>query len=284
MKYLLCALLLAASCHAMAECENGLPLHGVVTIDNCDARGPNCVRADKALYEYMESVKDDPAAVSVGITASPWHFYDADMHILSVEELAARIRPLLAKDKGLKRVVLLGSWTGVAPTPGGKSLAQRLSAALDGFPVQGEGGFLWIAKDGSMRTTNEAFSVMRSGPYGIAPGAEVMVSFVAGWPATMSAQFVKAGNAEGIMLAGVGWEVFTLCPEQALQAFEAAARLSNAIAAYNAAVMLLERGHPGDAEAAMAYLSQAAGAGDKNAATRLEQLRHGTHPQGSAAP
>jgi TPR repeat protein len=135
-------------------------------------------------------------------------------------------------------------------------------------------GFLWIAKDGNVRTTHQAMSLMRSGPYGVAPGAEVMVSLAAGWPALMSDAVLKKRDADGIMRAGAGWDVFFLCPDHALQLFEAAAKLSSVIGAYNAAVMHLERGNPGDADAAAALLSQAAAAGDQKAKAQLEQLRH----------
>jgi TPR repeat protein len=182
------------------------------------------------------------------------------------------MRPHIAK--GLKRVVLVSSWTDVAPDRGNKSLAQKLSDALKGFPVSGMDGFLWIAKDGAMRTTRQAYTVKQGyGPYSIADGDEVMVSLAAGWPAELEDYFVKERNAEGIMQAGAGRDIYSLCPDRALQAFEAAAKLSHPIAAYNAAVMRLERNGEGDIEAATALLSQAASAGDKKSRARLQKLK-----------
>jgi hypothetical protein len=278
MKYLLCTLMLVASGHALAECGEGMPLRGTIALASCDPRSPNCVSAPRIGSGYLKKAKEDkarsdPASMPVWIDASPLHFYDSDSRILTVEDLAGMLRPLLAKRKTVKRVVLYGSWTGVAPAHGGKSLAQRLSQALNGMPVKGMDGYLWIAEDGSMHTTQAAPSPTRSGPYGIVPGAEIMTSYVTGWVATLSDRLVEAGNTQGILLAGAGWDTFFLCPDRALQTFEAAAKLSSPVAAYNAAILHLERGRPGDNEAAAALLAQAAAEGDEKAKARLAQLR-----------
>jgi TPR repeat protein len=194
------------------------------------------------------------------------------MRIITVEEVAEMARPLIAR--GVKRIALIASWTAVAPDKEGKSLRQKLSETLSGFPVSGMNGFLWIAKDGSTRTTRQAFTVRQGrGPYRIALGEEVMVSLVAGWPAEDEDIFLKERNADGIMRAGAGWDILFLCPEKALQAFEAAARLSHSVAAYNAALIRLERKNIGDLDAAKELLSQAAIAGDKKAQARLQALR-----------
>jgi TPR repeat protein len=63
-----------------------------------------------------------------------------------------------------------------------------------------------------------------------------------------------------------------LCPERALQAFEYAAQLGHPIAAYNAALMRLDRGGQGDLDAAKELLLKASNAGDKKAQERLQLL------------
>lgn len=272
MKFVLGILIGMASLQVLAECKSSLPLEGVASIESCDPQTKNCVPGAKALYTYMGKTKDDPSVVSVSLHASPWRFYDPEMRILSVEDVAELLRSHLKK--GVKRIHLAASWTGVAPAPGQKSLAQRLSEQLKGFPVEGEDGFLWISKDGATRTTRQAFTVTRGGrPYGVKDGDEVMVSFVAGWPATFEDAFVKEQNADGVMRAGAGWDIFFLCPDRALQSFEEAARMSNPIAAYNAAMLRLERGDTGDLEAANALLRRAAEIGDSKAVSKLKTLK-----------
>ena len=76
---------------------------------------------------------------------------------------------------------------------------------------------------------------------------------------------------------GAGWDIYSLCPDHALKTFEAAAKMSNSIAAYNAALMRLERNGDGDVEAARALLSQAAGAGDAKAQAKLKTLSTKSH-------
>ncbi|MGD1075224.1 MAG: hypothetical protein ABR903_03980, partial [Thermodesulfovibrionales bacterium] len=61
----------------------------------------------------------------------------------------------------MKRIDLIASWTGVAPDRDGKSLAQKLSDVLNGLPVSGKDGFVWIAKNGAVRTTHQAFTVQK---------------------------------------------------------------------------------------------------------------------------
>jgi TPR repeat protein len=99
-----------------------------------------------------------------------------------------------------------------------------------------------------------------------------MVSLVAGWPVGFEEDYVKERNSEGIMSAGAGWDIFMLCPERALQSFEAAAKLSNPIAAYNAALMRLERGKGDDVKVATNLLMQADKLGDKKARTMLRKI------------
>jgi hypothetical protein len=175
--------------------------------------------------------------------------------------------------QGVKRIVLIASWTGVAPDPNGKSLAQKLSDLLNGFPVTGMDGFVWIAKDGAIRTTHQRFTAKRAKyPYLVHPGDEVMASFSTGWHILFEDDWINERDAGGIMRAGVGWDVFGLCPDRALQSFETAAKLSDPIAAYNAALIRLQRGKEGDLVAATALLSQAAALGDKKAQARLQRL------------
>lgn len=272
MKHVLILLLSIASLQVLADCQTSLPLEGIASIDSCDPQDKACVSAGKVLYTYMGRTKDDPSVLSVGLHASPWRFYDPEMRILGVEEVAEILRSHLKR--GVRRIHLSASWTGVAPASGEKSLAKRLSQQLKGFPVEGEKGFLWISKDGVTRTSRQAFTVTRGGrPYGVKDGEEVMVSFVPGWPATMEEAFVKEGNADGIMRAGAGWDIFFLCPDRALQSFEVAAKLAHPIAAYNAAMLRLERGNKGDLEAASELLKQAAEAGDSKAIGKLTMLK-----------
>lgn len=270
MKFIACVILLAACFGAQADCPSNLPLQGAVNIDSCDRSGGKCVRADEALHEYMEAVPDnDPESLSLGLHASPWHAYDAEYHILEIDELADIVRQQGSK---IKRVVLLASWSGVAPDRKSRSLAQKLSNALNGMPVTGKDGFVWLSKDGAIHTTRQAFTLRMSGPYWVAKGDKVMASLVAGWPLDHEAQFSKSRDAEGLMRAGAAHAIFMLCPKAALKAFEASAALANPIAAYNAAIMRLERGGSGDAKVATALLKQSAAAGDKKAQAKLRSL------------
>ncbi len=101
-----------------------------------------------------------------------------------------------------------------------------------------------------------------------------MTSLVAAWPIAFEAALAVEHNAEGMLQVGVGYDVFMLCPEQTLKTFEESAALANPIAAYNAALMHLERGNPGDIEAAETLLKQSASAGDKRAQAKLQALGH----------
>lgn len=274
LKTFLTAMLLTACCHVLAECKPFAALEGVVSLEQC-AAGDSCVSATEALFQYStkkREIDDDPSVLNLSLHSSPWRLYDVEKRILTVEEVAEMVKPFIAK--GVKRIVLKASWTGVSPDRGGKSLATKLSEALGGFPVEGINGFLWIAEDGSTRTTHQAATLFEGGgPYKIRSGHEVMVSMVAGWPATLEDVFLQNNDSDGVKDAGAGWDIFFLCPDRALQAFEAAAR-SNPIAAYNAALMRLERKSNGDLKAAAGLLSQAAKSGDKKAQARLAILKN----------
>jgi hypothetical protein len=168
----------------------------------------------------------------------------------------------------------MASWSGVAPAPRDKSLAEKLSSALGDIPVSGADGFLWIAKDGSTRTSRQAVSVRTvGGQYAIPAGAEVMTSMAAGWHADFEEVFHRERNADGLMRAGAAWDILYLCPDSALRTFEAAAQLSHPVAAYNAAMIRLARRGRGDLKAAVALLTRAANAGDAKALKRLEMIR-----------
>ena len=255
-------------------CETTFRLDGTETVHSCfDKDEHRCVDAAKALYEYFAAQPDDPNAVTVAVRASPWRFYGPDMRIMDVDELAASIRPFL-KD-GKKRVELRGSWTGVAPDAQHKSLADRVAAALGGqVPVSGMDGFLWVDRKGGLRTTHQAFTIRQGiGLYRIHPGDEVMEAFTAGWPIYLEDRFEKDKEADLMMRAGVGWDVFSLCPDHALATFEKAAKMGSAMAAYNAAMMRLDRNGPGDQGAAFDLLTRAAALGDAKAREKLTGMR-----------
>lgn len=271
MKPILLALLLSPT--ALACDTSHLSLSGTVSVKTCSPQrdSTDCVYSGQALYEYMEAVPDSDALLTIGLQSSPWRLYDGEMRILTVDDVADVIRPKLGGK--LQRVELIGSWTGVSPEPGVPSLANRVSKALNGFPVQGENGFLWLAKDGTRRTTRQAFTTREgAGSYFLPKGSEVFVSLVAGWPAFVEGQ-IPEDDAELLMGAAVGWDVFFLCPDKALAGFERAAARGSVIAAYNAAVMRLERGSDGDRAAAIALLERGVALGDAKSRTRLDTER-----------
>jgi len=273
MKLTLLSFVLLAATQGVAACETSLPLSGTVAVPVCDREGPGCRSATPVLYEYTQAQPDDPAIFSIALQGSPLRMYDADMRILRVEDVADLIRPGLEPKH--KRVELFGSWTGTAPA-GTPSLASRLSTQLDGFPVTGKDGFLWMDSKGGMRTTRQAYTIRRgAGRYFVPTGEEVMVSLVNGWAAGLEDRFGPQ-DGEMMLMAGVGNDVFLLCPDGALADFEAAAEMGNAIAAYNAAQVRLERNHAGDREAALKLLERAKALGDAKAAAELHVLLRAT--------
>jgi hypothetical protein len=263
------ALLLA--CSNTLACPSSLPLKGTQFVASCDTRQSDCIDAAKVLHDNMEAEPDIPSVVTVGVQTSPWHIYGPDMRIITIDEFAATIRPTL-KDP-VKSVALQGSWTGVAPDKDHKSLADQLSKALGGYPVSGMDGFMWVAKGGKLRTTHEAFTLRKgTGPYGVHSGDEVMAALTAGWPASMEDAIVKQGDADGAMRAAAGWDIFFLCPDHALASFERAAGMGSGIAAYDAAMMRIERGDEADRRAAVVLLTRAVKLGDKKAPELLKKL------------
>jgi len=109
---LLNVVLLAAGPHAFADCEPPVTLEGTVSIECC-IPPDECISAGRAIYDYSMSAKVDPDVLSISTQASPWHLYDGDMRIIPVEELAEGAKAKLRD--GVKRIVLVASWTGVAP-------------------------------------------------------------------------------------------------------------------------------------------------------------------------
>ncbi|HTA65324.1 MAG TPA: hypothetical protein VK753_07460, partial [Xanthomonadaceae bacterium] len=94
MKLLVAAALLLASPGALA-CSSALPLKGSVFVESCDPRDSTCRDATKQLYAYLQSTVDRPAVLSIAVQTSPWHIYGPDMRIMTMDDLVARIRPLL---------------------------------------------------------------------------------------------------------------------------------------------------------------------------------------------
>ncbi len=258
---------------AWADCAApAFNLEGAVAIEACDPEREKCLDATSTLFEYTRRIPDDPAVVSVALQSSPWRFYGPDMRILAVDELAARIRPQLTTEA--KRVSLLGSWTGVVGEAGAKSLADQVSLALDGFPVDGMDGFVWISPQGAVRTTHQAFTMRSSrGPYEVREGDEVMVALAAGWYVGMGEPSGEHAVAEDFVLAGRAWDVFGLCPENALAAFEKGAARGSGVAAYNAAMMRMEQGGSENLRAAIALLLRGSKLGDQKSKEKLQSLR-----------
>lgn len=71
------------------------------------------------------------------------------------------------------------------------------------------------------------------------------------------------------MLAAAGQELFFLCPDKALAGYERAAAKGSAVAAYNAALMRLERG---ERAAALTLFERGAALGDAKSRTRLDAI------------
>jgi len=264
--FLATTLLLSRPVHA---CGDAKAFEGTQAIQQCDqtSAADDCVPGPKAVFDAMEAL-DIPNVFTIGLQTSPWRMYDAENRIITVEEVAELVRA--KRPTTDLRVRLVGSWTSKRPDGGGATLAQRLSAALDGFPVDGSDGFLWLSAKGKMRTTHQAFSIWKTGPYKVRPGDDVMVALVPGSLVQFEDRFAEDGHADGVLEAGVGDDVFMLCPEGALAAFERAAGMGNAIGAYNAGLM---RAEAGDYAAAINWLEKAATLGEGKATAMLTKLR-----------
>lgn len=249
-------------------CSAGKRLEGVLSIPQCDtdAEDTACVPGHRAVYEALEAL-EIPGEFTIGIQTSPWRMYDGEDRIVTVDELAATVRK--QRPDSDKRVRLVGSWTAALPDGEGATLAQRLSTALDGVSVEGSDGFLWLSPRGGMRTTHQAFSVWKAGDYSVRRGDDVMVALVPGAMAQFEDDFAKDGRADGVLRAGVGADVFMLCPEGALAAFERAGEMGSAIGAYNAGLMHAEAG---DRVSATTWLQKAAALGEAKAAPVLATM------------
>lgn len=275
-KLLAVTLLILANNITAADCKFEFPVSGALSIKRCDPKTHVCIPGTEAVYDYIQHIKDDPSELSIFIQSSPWRLYDQNMRILTIEEIAEIAKPSIKN--GVKRIVLNASWTGVPPNKSEKSIAKKLSESLNNFPVSGKDGFLWLSQDGSIHTTKQAYTISRGQiPYSLVKGEDAMVSLAAGWIINVEDVYIKEQNAEMLMRVGAGWDILALCPDRALKAFEMAAKLSNPIAAYNAAIMRLERRNAGDVEEAIKLLSQAAKLGDEKAISKSNQLKHNWH-------
>jgi hypothetical protein len=255
--------LLPALGHA---CEQAPVLEGVLSIPQCDPASEECVPGTRAAHAALEAV-EIPDVFTIGVQTSPWRMYDAEGRILTIAEVAAAVRAgMPASDR---RVHLAGSWTAARPDGGGDTLAHRLSVALDGVQVDGSDGFLWLSPSGAMRTTRQALSVWKAGPYSVVRGEDVLMALIPGAMAQFEDQFAGDNNAAGVVQAGIGFDVFMLCQERALAAFERAARMGSAIGAYNAGLMHAEKG---DSDAAKPWLQPALRLGEVRAAEALDGL------------
>jgi TPR repeat protein len=106
-----------------------------------------------------------------------------------------------------------------------------------------------------------------------------MVSAVAGWPLDRVDQYIAKRDGPLVMRAGAAADIFSMCPDRALELFEIAAQMGEPIAAYNAALMHLDNGSADRTRAAKALLSQATKSGDQKAAERLRALESSQRPQ-----
>jgi hypothetical protein len=264
-------LLLVISNVVFSECISDLPVEGTLSISSCDPELEKCIPSEDALYNYMQKHKNDESIFSIALTTSPWRFYDRDMRIMQVEELSSMIQQKKTKVK--TSIKILGSWSGVRPKKDTESLVEKLSKKVDNMPVEGMDGFLWIKPNGETYTTHQAMTLKSSGYYDVKVGDDVMVSLVSGWPAEYETRAIEEGKAQFIFRAAVAWDTYLFCPDKALLLFEVAADLSHSIAAYNAALMRMERGQKGDIEIAKRYINLAIKLGDDKAKSLLELIK-----------
>lgn len=253
---------------ATMACIQSSLLEGAVTIPQCAADADTrCLPAGQAVFDAVQAI-EMPGVFTIGLQSSPWRMYEPSGRILSIEDVASIVRASRPEED--TRVRLVGSWTSALPEGGKETLAWRLSTALDGIPVDGSDGFLWLSASGAIRTTRQAHSVWKSGPYRVAAGDDVMVAFVPGSLAQLEEQFAEKGMADAVVQAGVGHDVFALCPERALAAFKRAGDMGSEVGAYNAGLLLAESG---DLDEAVRWLEKAATLGEPKAKEALAELR-----------
>jgi hypothetical protein len=260
---------------AAMACTRSPLLEGAITIPQCLADADaECLPSGKAVFDAVQAL-EMPGVFTLGLQSSPWRMYEPSGRILTIEDVASIVRANRPEED--ERVRLVGSWTSALPEGGKETLARRLSKALDGFPVDGSDGFLWLSANGALRTTRQAHSVWKSGPYSVRAGDEVMVAFVPGSLAQLEEQFAEKGMVDAVIQAGVGHDVFALCPERALAAFKRAGEMGSEVGAYNAGLILAESG---DHDAAVTWLEKAATLGESKANGALAALRNASPARG----
>ena len=97
----------------------------------------------------------------------------------------------------------------------------------------------------------------------------LLMPLVAGWTGDFEDRFASEGNAAAVVRAGVGHDVFMLCPQRARASFERAAEMGSAIGAYNAGLMYADTG---DHATAIAWLEKARALGEPKAGAALVRL------------
>jgi hypothetical protein len=255
--------------NSFAKCDAALALDGLVSIETCNPAKEKCIRAQDTVFEYSKKIEDTDSVFLIVGNSSPWHLYNSEFRILDLDEFAKTIRSGLTKEK---KVILQTSWSGIAPGSGRKSIAKALSERL-GLPVEGQDGFVWLSPDGHPRTTHQAFTAWNGGQYFVPENKDVMVSLAFGWPFKAEEYLLQKKDANGLLHVAVGWEVFNLCQDHALEVFEVAANLGQPIAAYNAALIYLERQTKADHKKAIQLLTRSSGLGDKEASKKLTSLK-----------
>jgi len=254
-------------CKIAFSCPTTIPTKGSLSVTACDANKDVCVSSSKAVHDYAD-IEDDSSTFSIAVQSSPWRMYDPNGRILLLDELAKLI------SNGLKpmhkSVVLMASWTGVSPSANDSSIASKLSSRLSGFPVIGQDGFLWLTSDGKTKTTRQAFTIYTGNYTKIRKGDDVFVSMTTSWAMKMENEFIKSHDHEGLLRAGLAWDVFGLCPEYALDRFEAAS--NNPVARYNSAIMRLDMNNASDSAKAIIHLRNAMLQGDTKAKELLQLI------------
>lgn len=245
------------------SCSHGLRLEGMLAVPTCPENGEGCRYGRDAVNAYAEHIDSPPHEFSVLVASSPWRFYSGDGRILTIEALTTELRTSFKPE--VREVVLYASWSGIAPEAHVRSLARQVSDALDGFPVRGLDGFMWLEPDGRVRTTQQAFSGWYTGGgYRVAPDQPVLTSLAFGEMMFYNERLREADEYGLLLHAAVGWDVHGLCPERALAEFELIAP-HHPIAAYNAALMRLASGKAEDRATALRLLEVGENAGDEAA-------------------
>lgn len=257
---------------AVAKCAHQLPVSGAVSLSSCDPKTAACLEPEVAWNRFQkkfgELEEKNRQRLTLKLFTSPWRAYDSSSRIMSIDELARPSREGIASNPSVKRVEIIGSWSGVRPSPEQASLAEQLSRELDGFPVSGGQGFIWFDAKGGVRTTRQAFTIL-AGRHMVAADGEVMLDLPLSNVIPAAGEIRAGKDGKGLLLLGVAWDVFGLCPEQALLAFEDAAALGEPTAAYNAAVMRRQPGALQDLSKSATLMKRSAELGFTLARTEL---------------